>query len=125
MASPAEVLAFGCREDDLAVLREAFGPTGSALSVADSPVEVARRAAAGRPAALFLGVGRRSMSNLDVITLIEAVRRRLPVIVIADEDSLELERRARQRSIFYYLVHPIQREEVEAVLRDVARHPVG
>jgi DNA-binding response OmpR family regulator len=84
--------------------------------------EVARRAASGCPLALVLGIGRRSRTRLDVIPVFRAVRSELPVIVIADEDSLELERRARQAGIFYYLVHPLDSREVKAVLEDLLRH---
>ena len=45
----------------------------------------------------------------------------MPVIIVAEEDSLELERRARGKSIFYYLVHPIDPSEVEALLKNVMR----
>ena len=74
-----------------------------------------------RPLALVLGVGHDTLAHLDMIPLIRAVRRELPVILIAEDASLELERRARQHKIFYYLVHPIQRSEVRAVLEDLLR----
>ena len=53
--------------------------------------------------------------------MIRVVRRELPVILIAEDASLELERRAREHKIFYYLVHPIERSEVEAVVEDLLR----
>ncbi len=62
------------------------------------------------------------MAHLDVIRTIRAARSDLPIVVIGEDDSLELERRARQEKIFYYLVHPIDRAEVEAVLKDILRH---
>jgi DNA-binding response OmpR family regulator len=121
MPSRLELLACCCRDDDIAVLRAAAGPNGPVFRVVDNPMKVARQAVARRPVALILGVGQRSLANLDVIPLIRAVRSDLPVIVIAEEDSLELERRVRQKGIFYYLVHPIEPSEVEAVLADALR----
>jgi DNA-binding NtrC family response regulator len=121
MATRDELLVFGCREDDFAVLAEALGPRGPALRSATSAAEFAQHAVSRRPLALILGVGIRSMAHLDVIPVIRTVRRSLPVIVIAEEDSLELERSAREKSIFYFLVHPIERSEVKAVLKDVLR----
>jgi DNA-binding NtrC family response regulator len=125
MATRDEVLVFGCREDDLAVLAEAFGRKGPVLRAVTSATEFAQHAVSHRRLAIVLGVGIRSVSHLDLIPLIRAVRSSLPVIVIADEDSLELERNAREKNIFYYLVHPIGKSEVEAVLKDVLRLAKG
>jgi hypothetical protein len=47
------------------------------------------------------------------------------VLVVADEDSLELERCVRQQGIFYYFVHPLQSPEVEAVLKNLLRRARG
>ena len=44
------------------------------------------------------------------------------MIVIADSPSLKLERTARQEKLFYYLVHPIERSELDIVLQDLLRH---
>lgn len=125
MACRAEVLVFKCRKDDLAVLRSASGSKGPALRIVETRAEFGREAVAYRAVALFLGIGSRTLADLDMIPLIRAVRSDLPVVVIADEDSLDLERCARQAGIFYYLVHPIGRSEVEAVLKDVMRCAAG
>lgn len=121
MALRAEVLVFGCREDDLAVLRGATGPDGPILLTVDSAAELAEHAIRRHPIAVILGVAAGDLERLDLIAVLRAARAALPVIVIADADSLELERRARQKSIFYYLVHPLDRAEVEAVIKDVLR----
>lgn len=122
MTARPEVLAFGCREDDLAVLRQASPAGGPVLRVVDTAVDVARQTLARRPAAVFIGVGKPSLTNLDVISVIRVVRSDLPIIVIAEEDSLELERHVRRKNLFYYLVHPIVPAEVAAVLEAVLRH---
>jgi DNA-binding NtrC family response regulator len=121
MATCPEVLVFCCHEDDVAVLRQAAGASGSDLCVVDSAVEVAHQTVARRPVAVFVGAGKRSRANLDVVPMIRAVMSDLPVIVIAEEDSLELERSARQKGIFYYIVRPIEGAEAEALLKDVLR----
>lgn len=122
MTSHSEVLVFSCREDDFAVLRSASGVQGPTLRAADSAAELARLAVAGGAAAVVLGFGQETISNLSVVTVIRAVRAELPVIVVAEEDSLDLEKRARQEGIFYYLVHPIEKSEVEAVLTAAIKH---
>jgi DNA-binding response OmpR family regulator len=122
MVARAEVIVFGCREADLAVLRNAAGPGGPVVLGVESAAEFAQHAIARRPVAVFLGIGTRTLTHLDVIPVIRAVRNDVPVIVVAEEDSLELERRARGESIFYYLVHPVDRSEVEALLKSIMRH---
>ena len=121
MAARQQMLAFGCRADDVAVLTGTVEKMHSTLRVIDDPGEFARRAVAQTSFAVVLGIGQDSLSHLDLISVIRAVRDELPVILIADDASLELERRARQQKIFYYLIHPIERSEVEAVLRDLVR----
>jgi DNA-binding NtrC family response regulator len=121
MRSRAEVVVFNCREEDVAVVRKASARTGALVNAVDSAVAVAHHVVARRPAAVFIGIGRRRSKHLEVIPVIHTAREGLPVIVIADEDSLDLERRARSRSVFYYLVHPVDAIEVEAVLKDVLR----
>lgn len=125
MTTRTEILMFACHPEDVSVLRGASGPQGAVVHTVNSLVEVAHQAATRRPAAVFLGVGDQSLGHLDVIRTIHAVRSDLPVIVIGDHDSLDLERRVRQQTIFYYLVHPIDRTEVAAVLGDVLRHTAG
>jgi DNA-binding NtrC family response regulator len=121
MTARQEMLVFGCSADDVKLLTNAVEHLEPALRVLDDPGEFARHAVSQRPLAVVLGVGRDTLAHLDMIPLIRAVRRELPVILIAEDASLELERRARQHKIFYYLVHPIERSEVNAVLNDLLR----
>jgi len=122
MASRGEVLVYGCWPDDVAVLGRACGSGGASVNVVKRATDMAHRAVAHRPVAVVLGIGRRTKARLEMIPVIRAVWSELPIIVVGNEDSLELERRARQAGIFYYFVHPLEKPEVEAVLKDVLRH---
>ena len=121
MTARPELLAFGCREDDIAMLSEACDRIEPDLRVMTDARELARQAVTHRPLAIVLGFGQASVSHLGIISVIHAVRSQLPVIVIAENASLRLERIARQEKVFYYLVHPIERSEVEVVLQDLLR----
>jgi DNA-binding response OmpR family regulator len=121
MGPRAEVLVFGCHEDDVAALRNAAGRRGPLVLTALTVPEFTQHVIARRPVAVFLGAGRSTHAHLDVIPVLRAVRAELPVIVVAEEDSLELQRRARESSIFYYLVHPLNQGEVRALLKNVMR----
>lgn len=121
MRDRAEVLVFGCLEPDLEVFGRAAGPDGPLLHAVASTVRVAHHVMARRPVAVVLGMSLHNLSDLDVIAVIRAVKPDLPVIVIAEEDSLALERSIRQHGIFYYLVHPVEEAEARAVLQAVQR----
>lgn len=121
MKRRAEIISSGCRDDDVSVLRVASGKEGPVLRTVENPMRLAQEALDRVPLGIVLGVGERTRSHLDIIPLVRSVRDDLPIIVIADEDSLDLERRARQKGIFYYLVHPIDLSEAEAVLAALLR----
>lgn len=125
MTPIAEVLTCACRKEDISVLQQAFESAGTLLQEMESTAELARQAVTHSSMGIVLGVGKNTLHHLDVIPVIRAVREELPVIVIAEEDSLELERAVREKGVFYYLVHPIDRQEVCAVLEDVLRHTRG
>lgn len=116
MAQGCELLVSRCCQEDVAVLERVCGPDGPTVRTVKSPLHMAHQAVTGRPVAVVLGIGRHTRARLDVIPVIRAVWKELPVIVIADEDSLSLEKAARQAGIFYYFVHPLEGSEVEAVL---------
>ena len=116
-----DVLVCGCQHDDVAVLKTALGRKGPSIRAVDKPAEMARQVVQRLPLAVFLGLRKRDRARLQIIPLLRALFRELPLIVVADEASLELERRARQEGIFYYFVHPLGSAEVQAVLKDLLR----
>lgn len=116
-----EVLVCGCRDDDLAVLKGALGPSGPPIRTIREPVEAARQVVTRLPLAVVLGLRKRDRARLQIIPVLRAASKELPVIVVADEGSLDLERRARQAGIFYYFVRPLGSTEVQAVFEDLLR----
>lgn len=121
MTSRAEVLVCCCRDEDIAVLRSALRPDRLTVRAMSSPVKAAHRAVSHHPLAFVLGVGRETISRLEVIPVIRAVGTEPPIIVIAEEESLDVEREARRMGIFYYLVRPVDGTEVAAVFKDALR----
>lgn len=119
--SSGELLVCGCQRDDVEVLQQAVGRAGPKVRSIEKPTEMAREAVKRLPLAVFLGLRKRDRARLQIIPVLRAAWKDLPVVVIADEGSLDLERRARQAGIFYYFVHPLRRTEVQAVLKDLLR----
>ena len=121
MVGLRELLVCGFRPAEVALLRKCAERGGTKIRPAGSPVEAARLAVARRPGALILGLDRDTLDNLLVIPVIRQIWPEVPVSVVAYEDSLNLERRARQAGVFYYSVHPMDAGELEAVLEDLRR----
>jgi DNA-binding NtrC family response regulator len=57
-------------------------------------------------------------SWIESIPLMNSLFPHLPIVVVADSDSIETERLARRGKIFYYLLKPIDAAELKAVLLD-------
>jgi DNA-binding NtrC family response regulator len=122
MSVGLEVAVLGCHESDVTTLESAASDKGPRFIILDERAEFAKYAVSHGILAVVLGVSESSLQNLELISVIRAVRSSLPVIVIAATDSLEVERRARQESLFYYLLHPVTGREAKAVLADVLRY---
>ncbi len=115
---PSEVLICGSESRDLAELRQLIGRQGYSVETARTPVNAIRRTRVSPfQAAVFL-LDDGDEAWLETITAFNDLFPALPVIVLAYHDSLETERRARQRKIFYYLLRPVDGAEIKAVLRD-------
>lgn len=122
MTARDKVLVLGCSDDTIEAMGRLLDRKGGALLVVDSISELTRQSISSRPVMIVLGVSLNSSSDLEAIGVIHAVRDRMPIVVVAEEDSLDLERRAREMNIFYYLVEPVQIEELEAVIDDSFRY---
>lgn len=120
-SSSGELLVCGCQPEDLGVLEEACASRGPSIRIVGEPAELARLVVSRMPRAVFLGLRKRDRARLKIIPVLRAAWNDLPVVVVADEASLELERRARQQGIFYYFLHPLVVSEVQAVLSDLMR----
>lgn len=54
---------------------------------------------------------------IESISLINQIKRDLPIIIIVEEDSVEFQREIRKGRIFYYFVSPVNPEEIKAVVK--------
>jgi DNA-binding NtrC family response regulator len=81
-------------------------------------------AAAGDLSLCIVGVDRQSAEDLEYLPCLNQVDPWLPVIVINNLDSLETQRMIRSHRVFYYLIEPLDRDEVRAVIDAAARERV-
>lgn len=94
-----------------------LGQEGYQAESSTTAADALRKLAERRYDCLILDLLLPGISGLDVLPVIRAHYPRLPVIAVVAENSFELERRARMERVFYYLVKPIDREEMRAVLQ--------
>ena len=116
------VLVHACSDEAVAAITSALGSRGVATLVANSFAELLRDTVSRKPVGVVLGVRPSAIDELEAIGVLHAMRERVPVMIVAREDSLELERKAREGNIFYYLVEPIQTDELDAVIEDMLRY---
>ena len=121
MGSRGELVVYGLSQSDVAIFTAAGEAGGLEVLVMSGPSEMKQKVRAPHPIAAVLGIGGRGGVDSGAISFVHSVRRELPVIVVSDEDSLELERSAREAGIFYYFVSPLDPDEVKAVVKDVLR----
>jgi DNA-binding NtrC family response regulator len=65
---------------------------------------------------LVLGVYIDDAESLEMIALAHQIDAQLPIVTIGDRESLQMERKVRLEKVFYYMVQPIDRHEVETAV---------
>jgi DNA-binding NtrC family response regulator len=56
------------------------------------------------------------LEQLEKISIVRKIDSDLPVVIISEVDSIELERAARLQEVFYFLVEPVNMDELKQVL---------
>lgn len=74
------------------------------------------------PSAVVFELRGERPQDLGALHLIRRALPRVPLIVVADGDSLELRRRVQVLKPAYYAVRPLDRAEIAEALADTLRH---
>lgn len=74
---------------------------------------------------VILGMRTVGMSGLEALPIVNQIDPSLPVIIVADDETLETERAVRRSKIFYYLVKPVDFHELRDAIRQAVNHVVG
>lgn len=109
-----------CDRDPVFVdtMRRLLAQEGYSIETAARPSETIQRLVPGRYGAMVLGLHSAEAEDVDVIPMINRIDRRLPIVVVASDESLELERRARSGKLFYYAVRPVDGDEIKEAIRE-------
>ena len=95
---------------------ELLAADGRTVDVAE-PVKVAVEEALSESCGMVVvTVSPRDDEGLELIPAVHEVDPKMPVVAVGETESLELEREARIRKVFYYLVQPVEPDELKAVV---------
>ena len=119
-----KVLVFSRKPPEEGGITRILSDEGYQVEWTDSGPSAICEALTGTLAACVIFVGRNAEREVDYIPCLNRVDPELPIIVISEHDSVELQRKVRRHRVFYYLLLPLDREEISAVLRSAVRTPV-
>jgi DNA-binding NtrC family response regulator len=107
-----------CDRDPLfaEAIERLLAEAGYTVETTNRPEEAISRLLPKRFGAMIFGLHSEKEEDAETIPVINRIDRQLPIIAIAEDDSLDLERRARKGKLFYYAVRPIDIEEVKEVV---------
>lgn len=100
-----------------AALVAAMEAAGLAMEWTASGPAAVSEVLAGNVAVCVVVAGRRNSEGVDFLPCINQINPLLPVIVLSDADSIELQRRIRACKVFYYFVGPLEGDEAREVFR--------
>ena len=118
-----KVLVFSRKPPEEGGLAAILADEGYQVEWTDSGPTAICEALTGALAACIIFVGRNAEREVDYLPCLNRVDPELPIIVISEHDSVELQRKVRRHRVFYYLLLPLDREEISAVLRSAVRVP--
>jgi DNA-binding NtrC family response regulator len=98
---------------------------GYTVEAVNCPGEAIRRLLPGRFGVMVLGVHSGEAEDVGLIPMVNRIDRQLPIVVIAADESLELERRARTGKLFYYAVRPVDSGEFKEVVKEACMKRVN
>lgn len=108
-----------CSSDTALVqsLFQLLSPQGYYIDTADCASDMMQKILSQNFKVIILSLHIKGMDSLQAIPVINRINPQLPIIIVADRASLEIERVARSNKIFYYFVKPIEPEELWSVVK--------
>ena len=91
---------------------------GYQVDISDSIKQTLHKVAFENYQVLIFGMDMGTAKGIETIAMINRIDKDLPIITITEQDSLERQREVRKEKIFYYLVRPIDKQEVVEVVRE-------
>jgi len=118
--SGTEVLIGSSSLPEAEALGRLLSEEGYQIDLAARPFQAMEKLMSTNFKAAILMLQTEDRSWIEFIPVFNGLLPHLPIIIVADTDSLETERLARRGKIFYYLLKPVDMVEIKAVLRDAS-----
>lgn len=118
--SGKEVLIGSSSLPEAEALGRSLSQEGYQIDLAVRPFQAMEKLMTTHFQAAILMLQTNDQSWIEFIPVFNSLLPRLPIIIVADTDSLETERLVRRGRIFYYLLKPVDMMEIKAVLRDAS-----
>ena len=94
-----------------------FTGSGYTVETFDVGSRAVQKLLSGLYGVVVLGVHIDDVEELEIIPIIHQIDRELPVVAVGDGESLEMERKVRLKKVFYYMVQPVDLDEMTEVVR--------
>ena len=117
----AKLLVCNNRRQDAEIIARLLGQENYQVDVSLQPLDALQKLTSACFGVLILTLHIGDTAWLDLIPVLNTLFPRLPVVVVTDDGSLETERLARRGRIFYYLLQPLEEQELKAVVRDAIK----
>ncbi|GEM_PF-3285096 len=113
-----EVLICGSDAQEAESFGQWLSRDGYQVDLAEDPLKAVEKLTTRSFHVIIVMVRAHDQRWIDSIRVFNRLLPDLPVVVVAEGDSLETERLVRRGKIFYFLSKPMSMAEVRAVLRD-------
>lgn len=114
-ASKPPVILCDGNDDEAAKLSRLLAPHYR-LSLATAPMDALKSLVSASFQSMVLSLQPGDPSFIELIPLVKKLRPKLPIIVIADGDSLEEQRSVQKQGIFYFVPRPVASKEILSAL---------
>ena len=98
-------------------LRDTFEKAGYRIQTVESGTAAVRKVLKETIHLLILDIYMAGMDGFETISLLKRINPSLPIIVITGNTSLDVERKTRDKGIFYYFTKPFDMEEMKKVVK--------
>jgi len=108
-------------DENVELLSSVFIKEGYMVDRAKRVSQVLEKIQTSQVDVLILDVEMPGMKGYEIIPVIKRINNKIPIIMTSIDNSLELAKRVREAGVFFYIIKPLDIEEIKLVVRDAFR----
>ena len=113
------ILIADANEEEREHLSLALAGEGYKVETAMASSEVIQKLqSSGEIGVIVMDVNMPGVKAYEVIPIVKKINRRIPIIVMSSDNSIDLARKVRQAGIFFYAMKPLNIEEMKLAVKD-------